>query len=80
MENDLENKVKHLIDGLKCPKDFKCCKQGLENLCKARDFGVETALQCLELDARECPFSKPVAAWYLCKCPIRNYLAKELKV
>ena len=79
MKQDHENELKEIIGSFTCPKDFKCYKSGFEVLCKARDVGMQTFLECLEEDPHKCPFSKPLAAWHICKCPLRVYIAKELK-
>jgi hypothetical protein len=41
MEPDLEKKLREVIGDLECPKDFKCCVEGLEKLCKAKDIGLD---------------------------------------
>ncbi|MBW2174042.1 MAG: hypothetical protein JRF64_05250 [Deltaproteobacteria bacterium] len=79
MEQNLEKELQEIIGSITCSKDFKCYKSGFEVLCKARDVGLETFLECLEENPQECPFSKLLAAWYICKCPLRIYIAKELK-
>jgi hypothetical protein len=79
VEQDHEKKLKELIGDLVCPKDFKCCTEGLENLCKARDVGLETVVECLEEDPYVCPFSMSLGGMYYCKCPVRVYITKKLK-
>ncbi|MBL7065696.1 MAG: hypothetical protein ISS49_16065 [Anaerolineae bacterium] len=41
----MREKVKERIEGIlgqmDCPKNFQCADSGFENLCKARDFGLE---------------------------------------
>jgi hypothetical protein len=80
MEQDLGKKINENIEKFECPKGFSCCTEGFETLCKARDVGKQTFLECLEPNPRECPFSKLLAAWYICKCPLRIYIAKKLKM
>ncbi len=79
MEQDHQKELQELIGDLVCPKDFKCCTEGLEHLCKAREIGLETFLECLEEHPLECPFSVHFDDLYLCECPLRVYIAKELK-
>ncbi len=74
-EEDKKN-IEEIISGLKCEKNFKCADTGFEFLCKAKDFGVDNFLECLESDPQECNFN---LYGYLCQCPIRVYLAKKLK-
>jgi hypothetical protein len=71
--------IRDAIEELVCPKGFTCCTEGLEKLCKAKDVGMQTFVLCLEPNPLECPFSKPVAIWYMCECPLRVYIAKEVK-
>ena len=69
--------IRDAIEELVCPKGFRCCTEGLEKLCKVKDVGMQTFVQCLEQHAHECPFSKHLAFVYVCKCPLRVYIAKE---
>ena len=82
MSKDFEKhkeEIEKIIDRIECTKDFKCYKSGFENLCKARDIGVEGYLECLEKDAKDCIFAVPFGYGFLCKCPLRIYIAKELQ-
>jgi len=67
---------------MQCPKDFKCAEDGFENLCKARDFGDEHRLHCLEEISHPCPFAVPYDFGIMirfCQCPLRVYLPKNLR-
>ena len=44
----IDKELEGIIDGVKCPKDFKCCRSGFKDLCKAQDVGIESFLECLE--------------------------------
>lgn len=79
MEGDYKKELEKIIDDLQCPKDFECYKSGFEILCKAKNIGLESYLECLEGDARDCKFSFPFADTYFCKCPLRIYIANKLK-
>ena len=79
MKQDYMRIIEDIIDGIKCPKDFKCCETGFENLCKAKDFGLSEFLECLEKKPEGCKFSVSYGSWYLCQCPLRIYIAKKLK-
>jgi hypothetical protein len=72
-------KIEDLIDGMKCPKDFECYKMGFEKLCEAEDFGLSGFLRCMDKNPDKCKFSAPYGSWYLCDCPLRIYIAKQLK-
>ena len=71
--------VKQILGGMRCPKDFKCTKIGLEQLCKAADIGDENCLECLEQDPSDCPFMINLRYVKICRCPLRVYIAKNLK-
>jgi len=79
IEQDIKKEVEEIIGRLQCPKDFECYKSGFENLCKARDFGAERYLECLKKEPRECKFAVPFGYGFLCKCPLRIYIATKLK-
>ena len=79
MEQELEKELEEIIGGFTCPKDFKCYKSGLENLCKARDIGLDTFLECLEEPPQKCLFTISHGGAYYCECPLRVYIAKKLK-
>ena len=79
MNENYENRIKEITGQVKCPKDFRCAKSGFENLCKARDFGLEDYLECLEDNPINCKFSVSFGSGYLCQCPLRVYISKELK-
>jgi len=79
MKDEDRKKIEEIIGEMKCPKHFKCCLTGFEVLCKAKDVGSESFLECLEEDPSDCKFSIPFVNTYLCKCPLRIYIAKELK-
>jgi len=79
MEQDHMRQIEKIIGGMKCPRDFKCYKSGLENLCKAKDIGIESFLECLEKNTQECKFSLSFGYSYYCQCPLRRYIAKRLK-
>jgi hypothetical protein len=78
MEKDLEKELKELGSDVECPKDFKCYKQGLQNLCKAKDDGIQ--LQCIEdeEEASRCAFSVPYGDVFFCICPLRVHICKKL--
>ena len=71
--------VEKLIEGMRCPKDFRCTKTGTEQLCKARDIEEEMCLECLEVNPFDCPFVIDTKYARLCCCPLRIYIAKILK-
>ena len=79
MDEEQKRKLEELIDDLKCPKDFICYRSGLEELCKAEDIGHESFLVCRDEGGELCNFSMNYGKGLFCKCPLRIYIAKELK-
>jgi len=73
-----KKEIEKIISGMKCSRDFKCYKSGFEDLGKARDIGVKGYVECLEDNPEACVFSVPFGYAFLCKCPLRVYIAKEL--
>lgn len=79
MKEEDKKRIEELIAGMQCPKDFKCIDSGFENLCKAKDFGLENYLECLEHNPHGCKFALRFGDGYFCQCPLRVYLNKKLK-
>ncbi|MFW9917682.1 MAG: hypothetical protein ACFFGZ_18925 [Candidatus Thorarchaeota archaeon] len=79
MDEKTKKELEEIIGKMQCPKDFKCYKSGLKVLCKAKDIGLETYLECMEVYPQKCPFSVAFGYSYFCKCPLRVYIAKKLK-
>jgi hypothetical protein len=79
MTDEERTKIEKLIDQLSCSKDFRCAQSGFERLCKARDIGLERFLECAEKKAWGCKFAFPFGDAYFCRCPLRVYIAKNLK-
>lgn len=71
--------IEEIIGKMKCPKDFKCYKSGFKYLCKSKDIGLGTYLECLEKNPRDCPFSLSFGYNYLCRCSLRIYISKEME-
>ena len=79
MEEEHKKQIEKIISGMECPKDFTCYKSGFEDLCKAKDIGIESFLECLEENPRDCKFLLSFGYGYLCHCPLRCYIAKKLR-
>lgn len=79
MNEEMSRRISELMDAMECPKGFKCAESGFENLCKAGDIGLERYLVCLEEDPPQCVFALPFGEGYFCQCPLRVYIAKNLR-
>jgi hypothetical protein len=73
-----EEKLKDIINGMECPKDFICYETGFQDLCKAKKVGIESYLKCLEKDPELCKFSISFGEIHFCSCPLRVYVNKTL--
>jgi hypothetical protein len=71
--------IEKIIDGMKCPKDFECAKLEFKHLCRARDVGLESYLECVAENPQDCKFSLFFGDGNFCHCPLRVYIAKRLK-
>lgn len=78
MDEEHRKSIQEIIGGMTCPKDFECCESDFANVCKAKDFGVEKFLKCLEENPRKCEFSMSFGYAFFCQCPLRVYIAKKL--
>lgn len=82
MKENISKRIREIIGEMDCPKHFKCAKLGFEYLCKARDFGDEHHLECLEDLFPACKFviysDSCGKGTRFCRCPLRVYLAREL--
>ena len=78
MKEEDREKIEEIIGQLNCPKNFKCAASGFENLCKAKDTGIDTYLLCQDNAPFLCKFSLKFKDEYFCSCPLRVYLSKHL--
>ena len=66
------------LGALKCEKGLICAQSGLESLCKAKSIRSELFAICEEKDP-ECQFKLRFGAGYMCKCPVRIFLANKFR-
>lgn len=76
---DISKRMEEIKSEMECPKNFKCYEMSFENLCKAKDIGLKTYLECLEEKPQECKFSMSFGYSYFCQCPLRVYISKKLR-
>lgn len=79
MEQHHADQIEKIIKDMNCPKNFVCYKSGFENLCSTRDIGLESFIKCLEENPGECIFSLSFGYSYLCTCPLRIYILRNMK-
>ena len=78
-DNNYKSKLEEITCRIQCKKDIKCYESNFENICKAEDTGLPTHLICLENKPQNCRFSLSIGEKYYCGCPLRFYIARELK-
>lgn len=79
LEVDIKEEIEKIMVEMECSKDFICYRSGFEVLCKAKITGAEPLLECLKGSPQDCEFSTRFGNSHFCQCPLRVYLAKELK-
>jgi hypothetical protein len=73
-----DKEMREIMKGMDCPDGFSCYKNGFKNICRAKNFGVESVIECLEDNPQECKFAHPYGHLYFCRCPMRNYVEQKL--
>ncbi|MBN2315705.1 MAG: hypothetical protein JXM79_17385 [Sedimentisphaerales bacterium] len=77
-----QKEIESIIADIDCNRDPPCYQSEFKNLRKAQDTGLENFINCSEDNptAALCHFSLSFGERYLCKCPLRIYLAKHLDI
>ena len=75
-----KEQIEKIIEAMECSKNFKCYKSGFTDICKVKDIGHDSVFECLGEYSYGCEFREYFGHSYYCKCPLRVYLAKELKI
>ena len=79
LEKTVDIQIQEMKSACSCAKDFSCYKSNFRNLCKAKDIGLESLIICLERDPLGCKFAILFGGVSFCTCPIRIYIARNLK-
>jgi hypothetical protein len=76
----MKEEIEKIAGKIQCPKDFACHASGFEDMCSAKDVGLDQYLLCLEEHSQiNCPFSVRFGNDTYCECPLRVYICKKLK-
>ncbi|MDB9822901.1 hypothetical protein OAC89_04295 [Deltaproteobacteria bacterium] len=79
MDIELRQKIEPIKMQMKCPDPFGWVNNENEQLCKARDADLDTYIECIEEKRYNmCKFNLSFSNIYLCRCPIRTYISREL--
>jgi len=74
--------IEKIMADSQCPADFACYRSGFEDVCRAKDAGLDGFAYCLEepAEAQRCRFSLSFGYRFLCKCRLRIYAARHLGI
>ena len=71
------DQIEQIVKQMNCPRDFECYKSDFDNLSDVGIVGDAKMVECIEESAQTCKFGFPFGLGVLCKCPLRNYIAKH---
>lgn len=75
-----KEKIEQIMADMNCSKDFECYESEFDNLCKAKDNGIDGYAACLEDNIEcNCGFRVSFGHGVLCHCPLRVYVAKYIE-
>ncbi len=79
IKEEHRKELQKIIRDVYCPKLLQCYHSRLQILCKAREIGLQSLVECLEEYPDKCPFSLSLSGLVCCKCPVRVYIAKNIE-
>ena len=79
LDEKQKKRIEEIMAQMECEKDFSCHKSGFENICKATDWGQPNYVDCMESTTAICRYKVPFGDGVFCSCPLRVFVAKELK-
>ena len=74
---DNKKQIEEIIKEMDCPKDFQCYKSSFENLSEVGIVGDAKMVECIEESAKTCEFGHSFGLGFICKCPLRNCIARN---
>jgi len=80
MQREQAGRINDIVSTMNCSKGFPCRQSGFTKLVKVKDIGIDGFVECHEKQVQDCEFSVPFGNKRYCECPLRVYLAKELKI
>ena len=79
MDKEFRQKIEPIKMQMQCPDPSSWVNNENEPLCKARDSGLETFIECMAAKRYDmCGFNLPFSSIHLCRCPPRVFLLKKL--
>jgi len=75
-----EQEIHKIMASITCPKSFRCCDSGFEDLPPVKVYKGANVVQCQQAGRHNCPTSSEFHGDIVfCRCPLRNYLALHLE-
>lgn len=78
-ETDIQ-RLERAMSGPRLLEDCRYFKPGVGFKCKARDVGLDSYVECLEIDSYTCPFSLSYTYTFYCLCRARVLITKALNL
>ena len=75
-----KEEMQRIMGQMKCPQDFECFESGFDRLCDANYVESINLVECLSERAARCKFSVSTGYHYVCKCPLRTYIARTFAI
>ena len=79
MNEGMRQEFHHLINESNCTKNYLCIFETGNDLCEARYHVSADLLECIYKQKCSCEHSIEVNSTYICKCPLRAFIAINLK-
>ena len=74
-ENKLQ--IEEIIQRMDCPRNFECYQADFGSMGEVGIVGDAVMIECIEERGWKCEFGSPHGLGVICKCPLRNYIAKN---
>jgi len=75
MDDKVEKKLTELKESVKCPKNYRCIMESIENICHAKYHALSETMECLDKSEISCEYSESGNNIFLCNCPLRKFIA-----
>lgn len=75
-----KEEMRRIMRQMECPQNFECFESGFDRLCDANYVASISLVECLSEKAARCRFSFSAGYHYVCKCPLRTYIARTFAI
>ena len=79
MNKEMRQEFHHLINESNCTKNYLCIFETGDDLGEVKYHVSSDLLECIYKQKCSCEHSIEVNSTYICKCPLRAFLAINLK-